>query len=382
MAAPKNPASARLTRLRGDAAERAPNVRALAKFAANSTCKLATLGFAARVDFDTILENTRYAVPYGQSPFAFRRGNTFEERLRADRHQPIRTLLRDSLQLVVDPVRVKNVREDKRGNRAPIAKRADTTQDLLASIVRGERDAPQLIDGAVLSREIGGQRAFFEADAVAVQVNGRIQAGEIKSFPTVDGQADPDKVGAAIQQVAIYVLLLRDLVTQVGGDPESVSSDALLITPKNTGLQPVMAIKPIGREVDRARRILDAAPTAAELVADLPASLPSFGNVATSASEAERIDAAHALADQVGTNYVPSCLSSCGMSRLCRERAHDAGDPSRLGGHLVRMLPDVNSLERVSALASGKPPTALEQPVAEQLVRVERLRRRFASGSV
>jgi hypothetical protein len=141
--------------------------------------------------------------------FAFRRGNTFEERLRADRHQPIRTLLRDSLQLVVDPARVKNVREDKRGNRAPIAKRADTTQDLLASIVREAPDAPQLIDGAVLSRVIGGQRAFFEADAVAVQVNGTIQAGEIKSFPTVDGQADPDKVGAAVQQVAIYVLLLR-----------------------------------------------------------------------------------------------------------------------------------------------------------------------------
>lgn len=276
---------------------------------------------------------------------------------------------------------MKNVRQDKRGGRAPIAKRAETTRDLLGSIVRGALDAPQLIDGAVLTREIGGQCAFFEADAVAVQVNGTIQAGEIKSFPTVDGQADAEKVGAAIQQVAIYVLLLRDLVTDLGGDPGVVSTDALLITPKNTGLQPVMAIKPIGRDVDRARRILDSAPTAMELVADLPAGLPSFGDVATSPSEDERVDAARALAEQVGTSYAPSCLSSCGMSRLCRERAHAAGDPGRLGGHLVRMLPEVSSLERVSALASGKPPTALEQPVAEQLVRVERLRRRFASGS-
>ena len=51
------------------------------------------------------------------------RAADLQERLRADRHQPIRTLLRESLQLVVDPARVKNVRDDKRGHRTPIAPR-------------------------------------------------------------------------------------------------------------------------------------------------------------------------------------------------------------------------------------------------------------------
>ena len=50
-----NAASQRLAAFAAGAPSRRPNVRSLAMFAANSTCRLATLGFAVRVDFDTIL---------------------------------------------------------------------------------------------------------------------------------------------------------------------------------------------------------------------------------------------------------------------------------------------------------------------------------------
>lgn len=373
--------SERLATLAGQAPRSRANVRTLAKFAANSGCKLATLGFATRVDLDRVLVGTRFEVPFGQSPFAFRRGNTFEERLRRDGHRPLLEQFGSTLGYDIATAKVVNLRNGGRADDGGMPARASTTTDLVRAIVRGDAGAPNLLDGAVLTRVVGGVPAFFEADAVAARFAAPLHVGEIKSFPTVDGQADPDKVGAAIAQVAIYVVLLRELVVRVGGDPNLVSSDALLITPKNTGLQPTMVVKPVGREVDRAARILDQVPSATALVDALPQNVPSFGVVADRrAPEAARIDSAVEMAEKVGTAYQPSCLSSCGMSRLCRERAYQRGSPERFGGKLVRLLPNIKSLDRVVGLAKGDPARADEAPVAEQLVRAERLRRRAGAA--
>lgn len=361
-----------LASLAGDAPKRSPNVRSLAMFAANSGCKLATLGFAARVDFNTILEGTSHEVPFGQSSFAFRRGNTFEELLRKNHHAPMLGLFEKELSYDVTGARVANLRKGYPPSTVGMKARADETDRQIAAVIARSKTAPNLIDGAVLRREVGGVMAYFEADAVAAQFAEPIHAGEVKSFPTIDGQADPDKVGAAIAQVSIYILLLRDLVTRLGGDPELVSSRALLITPLNTGLQPTMTVKEVGREVDRAKRILEQAPNIVEVAASLPAGLPTFHTVARAPLEKERVEAAHRLADRVGTSYQPSCLSSCGFSRLCRERA--CGKPERVGATLVRLLPNIDSLDRVNALAGGATPTNEERPVAEQLVRAARLR--------
>lgn len=377
MAASRTSALDRLAILAGDAPQRRPNVRSLAKFAANSTCQLATLGFAARVDFDEILAGTRFEAPFGQSPFAFRRGNQFEEGLRRDGHAPVLGLLKETLGYDTTGARVENVRKGFEKSRDRMRARADRTEVLIREILAGKRGAPNLLDGAVLTREVGGLPAYFEADAVAAHFDRPIHAGEIKSFPTVDGQADPDKVGAAVAQVAIYILLLRELVERNGGDPGMVSGDALLITAKNTGLQPTMAVKSVGREVDRARRILDDAPDVEELTRSLPTKLPSFGAVAKG-GEPQRVEAAHQLAKEVGTNYRPDCLSSCGFSRLCRDRAHTAGSPCRVGPQLLRLLPNIDSLDRVAELAAGAKPNDGERSVADQLARAARYRQALA----
>lgn len=354
----------RLDELARGAPSRGANVRTLARYAANSTCRLATLGFAARVDFDRLLAGTPYAVPFGQSPFAFRRGNQFEERLRKDGHKPLLELLGEKLNYDVATARVANLRSGQ----PPNNDRATETSAVLKTIVDQQPDAPNLIDGAVLSREIGGVRSYFEADAVAAHFEHPIRAGEIKSFPTVDGQADPDKVGAAMAQVAIYILLLRDEVARLGGQRDLVSEEALLITPLNTGLKPTMTVKVLGREIDRADRILHTAPTAHELLADLPEKLPTFGSVANKkAATNARVDQAHKLADEVGTDYQPGCLSACGFSRLCRERAHEAGATARLGTQMTRLLPTIKSLDRAAAIVNGAKPSADEKAVAERL---------------
>ncbi len=381
----------RLERLRGTAPKRNPNVRALARYAANSACRLAALGFAARVDFDQLLLGTKFAGPFGQSPFAFRRGNRFEERLRENAYAPLLGLLGDTLGYAVEGARVEPVRSGFARSPKGMEDRVARTAELVGEIVAGRRGAPNLLDGAMLTHDVGGVPAFFEADAVAARFEEPIHVGEIKSFPTVDGQADPDKVGAAVAQVSIYILLMRELVDRLGGDPAIVSTDALLITPRNTGLQPTLTIKPVGREVDRARRILDQAPQASEIVADLPDDLPSFAVVAGSKQQREakvvaggpapdgaeqRLDAAYALAERVGTKYGPSCLASCGMARFCRERCYEAGATERFGGQIVRLLPGIESMTRASELARGAAPAPGEAAVAAQLTRAEDLLRR------
>ncbi len=175
-------------------------------------------------------------------------------------------------------------------------------------------------------------------------------------------------------QAAIYMLLLRELCGRLGGDASLVSDKALLITPLNTGLQPTMTVKPLGREIDRADRILRAAPSAEDLVGELPPDLPTFGAIAdTKAPEEKRIDAVGCLADKVGTTYQPGCLSACGLSRFCRERAHAAGDPARIGGTLTRLLPGVASIDRAGELAQGAEPVGPERAAAAELARTARL---------
>jgi hypothetical protein len=135
-------------------------------------------------------------------------------------------------------------------------------------------------------------------------------------------------------------------------------------------LQPTLSSKEIGREIDRAARILDRAPRAEEIAESLPDDVPSFGTVAdASLTASQRVEAATCLAETVGTTYGPACLSSCGMSRLCRERAHVAGDPARVGGQLVRLLPGVSSLNRASALSRGASPKPEEAAAGRELMR-------------
>lgn len=371
MASMKKSAQERLKELAAGAPVASANVRALARYASSHQCPTASLGFAARVDIDKLLVGTRYEVPFGQSPFAIQRGTRFEESLRENGHRPLLDLLQEHLHYDTTKAIVANLRDGK----PPSQGRADKTRERVTAIVAGKKGAPNLIDGAVLSRSIGGLVSFFEADAVAATFTDDIHVGEIKSFPTVDGQADPEKLGAALAQAAIYILLLKQLVADCGGDPARVSPDALLITTRNTGMQPFMTVKPTGREIDRAARILDSIVPVDDLVAAIPAKTPGFGAVAKAdkRGESERVESAHKILDVVGCVYQPSCLSSCGFSKLCRARAEKSGDLLRVGTQFQRLVPGVTSIDRVGQLAAGSRPAPGEEAAAFKLVQAQAL---------
>src|SRR5206468_11414975 len=160
------------------------------------------------------------------------------------------------------------------------------------------------------------------------------------------GRADGDKVGGALDQAAVYILLGKRLISELGGDDGLVSSEAMLITPKNVGLTPLVSLKNGSSRIARVERLLARAPSIRDLSDSIPGSA-SFAPIADSAAEpGQRIEALHELADQVGNYYVPSCLATCGLARFCRERAFAAGAASLAGSEAVRLLPDVQSLER------------------------------------
>jgi hypothetical protein len=260
--------------------------------------------------------------------------------------------------------------------------RADETRHLIGRILRGERDAPNLIDGAVLTATIGGARAYFEADALAARFDGPIYAGEVKSFPVVDGRPEPDKLGPALDQVAVYILLTQGVVASLGGDPDqAVSTNAMLIAPRNVSLTPTLEVQDVAARVRRVDMLLRRPLPVVEMAGALPTG--AFGDIADVASApALRLDHLDSLVDTVGHRYTSGCLSTCGLARYCRARSVASGAPVIGGEQLVRLLPGVGSLPRAAELAAGAPPTPAEAPVAAQLARAQRLYARRATKAV
>jgi hypothetical protein len=177
----------------------------------------------------------------------------------------------------------------------------------------------------------------------------------------------------ALDQVAIYILLTKWLIAELGGDPNIVSTTAMLITPQNVGLTPTLSRKDVRSRVVRVERMLNSVPRASDIAAALPSNM-NFRTVADiSVDTNQRVDALHDIADRVGTAYNDTCLSTCGNAVFCRERAFREGSPCMSGGQLVRLLPGIRSLQRAAELTDGAPPVIDEAPVAKHLARAGRL---------
>jgi hypothetical protein len=336
---------------------------------------LATLGFVAGINFDRLLQGTRFRPAFGQSPFAFQRGLAFEKMLRESDYALTRDLLRGPLGLSPADVRVINLRDGFGSSGNPMPARADATAGLLHKIIEGDRTSPHLIDGAVLRGSVGGTEAFFEADALAARATGgEIRVAEVKSFPKVDDRVDPEQLGSALDQAAVYVHLTRGTVATLGGDPEKLVSDrVMLITPRNVGLTPTLSEQRVTARVSRVQRVLAAVPAAADVAAATPADI-SFGPVGgEKAPESARLDALNVIADRIGTAYTPNCLTTCGNARFCRERAVRAGSPCVTGTTAVRLLPEILTLGRAESLTRGGEPTRAEAPAGDLLARAGRL---------
>jgi hypothetical protein len=370
-----------LDRVRGRAPTIQANVRRLAAFANVHSCPTAAVAFAARIDTNKVLAGTSKEMPYGQSPFAIGRGVAFEALLRRHGHAELRRVLTDGLGTDFSYAAIENLREGFQPNRAGLTMRARVTSSRMAEIAEGPQE-PVVLDGAVLRADIGGLPGFFEADEMAIGVGGQIIVGENKSWPVVDGRpTDEHALGAALDQAATYVLMGRRTLEQQGVDPTCMSDDVVLVTPRNTGLAPVLHRQDVASRIRRIERLLSAVPDVLETAASTPPSV-TFDTIAdTTQPETQRLDAFAQVTDELGRVYEPaSCLTSCGFAWACRQRLFADGDPALIGGTVARALPGIASLSRVAELGQGAPPSPAEAPAAVPLARAERLYEQIAAA--
>lgn len=342
-----------------------PSIRVLAAATAHHDCGLAMLALSQRVDLERMCEKTEFKVPFGQDPQAFLRGEMFERRVKQYGYAEFIRVLREEAGLPLERPRIENLRAQAPRNGEGMRMRFTLTKRLLKQIAENHPQAPNIIDGAVLSVTIGGRPAYFEADGLAAAEGGQIHVAEVKSFPLTDGRCDSAKLGPALDQAAWYGLLCELALKEMGFTGKEVSRECFIILPRNVGLVPTLLRKDFSARVTRARTLLATAQQAGSGVRQ--------GLQFPSPDDAEVVHKLHELVEQVGTRYRGECLNDCGMSRLCRSRCHDLSLPALCGPQVEQQMAGILSLRRAHELVGKVQPSESEAHAASMLKMAARL---------
>ena len=366
------PAEARLARLRGRALPRNHNARTIAALAANPGCARRALLDAAATDKEKIAAHAGYPAPFGQSQFAISRGNAFEAQLKENGAAQLLTLLRGHLGLPIEEAHYTDL-NDVGGNTGNEVRHVCTRQRLAAVDER----AGTMFDHPLLRLDVGGRHAYLEPDLIAFQLHGKYHVVEIKSFPVIDGQADPAKVAAAAIQSAVYVLALRDLL---GGDPGRVHDETILVCPENFASKPVATSIDVRKQLTVLTRQLARITRIEDLLAACPEDLtfdldPDENQVPRRPPASLR-----AAIAAVAANYAPECLSTCELCYLCRDEAD--GTTGALGKQVRADLGGLEYTRQALGLARGAVPGPETEEIAIQLLRAAQLREQILGEAV
>ncbi|MFE5138119.1 hypothetical protein ACFRDV_10625 [Streptomyces fagopyri] len=357
----------RLAELRGPAVPpKALDARALAALAANPGCERRALLDGAGVDKAGLAEGLGSPASFGQSQFAFMRGNAFEARVKADGGAELLRLVHENLDPGAEPPRAGTVPDlTAAGPEGRTARTALALRDACAAGVW------TLLDHPMLALDVAGSPAFLEPDAVVVHPDGTWTVVEIKSFPLLDGSADPAKVGAAARQSAVYVLALEEVAARLDPVPD-VRHRVLLVCPKDFSNLPTASAVDVRKQRAVTRRQLDRLTR----VEDIAAALPE-GTCFAPGLPADRLTAA---VEAVPAAYAPECLAACELAFHCRARSREEGAVTSLGRSLRAELGGLTTVDDVLAAARGDAGDPADPAVAAlrraALLRAEALRGR------
>ncbi|WP_391858403.1 hypothetical protein [Streptomyces silvisoli] len=336
------PLAATLAALRGPGVQpKALDARALAALAANPGCARRALLDAAGVDKTSVAQALGAPTRFGQSRFAFTRGNAFEARVKADGCAELLRLLG------ADDAALPDLSAP-----GPEGRLARTRLALKEAAAAG---GWTLLDHPLLALDVAGAPALLEPDAIAVRPDGSATVIEVKSFPILDGSADAVKVGAAARQAAGYVLALEGLATPP-------RHEVLLVCPRDFSNVPTARTVDVRKQLSVTRRQLARLTRIEEIAAALP-------DGTTFDVTGER------LADSVAAvpaTYAPECLDSCELAYHCREKSRADGAVQSLGRSLRGELGTLTTIERILSAATG--PAGDEDPAATALRRAAALR--------
>lgn len=332
----------RLAELRGpEVPAKALDARALAALAANPGCRRRAILDGAGVNKAVLADALGSPSVFGQSQFAFVRGNAFEAKVKADGGTELLRLAHEKLDRAAEPpagARVPDL--------AAQGPRGRTARTELA--LREATEAPgawTLLDHPMLALEVAGSPAFLEPDAVVVHPDGSWTVVEIKSFPMLDGAADPAKVGAAARQAAVYVLALERVAARLDPAPR-VRHRILLVCPKDFSNLPTASAVDVRKQRAVTARQLDRLTRIEEIADTLPE-----GTCFSPELPAERLAEA---VEAVPATYAPECLSACELAFHCRDRSRAQDSVTRLGRPVRAELGGLTTVGEVLAAARGE----------------------------
>jgi hypothetical protein len=345
-----------LKQLRGNLPERRANARTTAALLDNPSCTRRSVLDAAAVDLNRTADLLGAPPKFGQSPFALGQGNRFERRVKAENYALLVEVLRRDVGYDL-PDQLKTFSTTTAGvapGEAALEARVQQTKDVLARIAGGDDEAPNVIDHGVTILHVGDTKIFLEQDALAFKFGDEIQICEIKGFPIVDGSAEPEKVGAAARQSAVYLASLQDTLEELGADPGLVSADVVLICTRNYGLQPTAHKVNVERELRALRRQLSRKDHVVDLLQDLGVGelVEKLGGLDDEDLESR----AEVLVSALPMNFVPRCISDCDMARVCRSEAEERGEPGRLGSEVDNLVAGIGDIRIAKDIADGAEP--------------------------
>lgn len=368
-----------LESFRGEFPRQPLNARRVAGALEAPGCQRRTALDAAGVDLDKLGSLISGEPRDRQSPFALTRGNQFEQQVVANGMAEIVALARRHLDLAIPEVRQHDLsaaalREAYPGVTGARMNelRARLTRQRTEEMLTDPAQAYNLIRHAMTRLDFGGETVYLEQDVLAFAIDGRINVVEIKSYPRIDGRADPAKASATVRQTAVYVLSLQQLVVEIGAPPEVVSTTTMIVLPENLSFRPTAVTIDIDMYVRRLARQLASVPRAADILDAIPAGtqLPAHPDDGVDDEVAAAATAASEALAVLPPRFTDGCVS-CPLFHSCRDEAERHGSIARLGTAVAGACGDVTSITAALDLANGRraPANPSEAAVTAALAR-------------
>lgn len=371
----------RLVHFRGDFPAKPLDARRIAGLLDAPGCMRRQVVDAASIPIKDLAPMLGCRAP-SQSPFALQRGIRFEQTVTANAMTFLLPLVRKELQLDVRDVRQLDLSKPQISTQYPAIRdprkitelRIKLTRDHTAEMLVGEHRAINLLRHPYLRFDLGDMPAFLEPDLIAYAAStGGLAPIEIKSFPRIDGVADPIKVAEAARQTAVYLVALRHLVTDLGHCDDRISTRGLLVMTRNFNLDATGELLNLRPQVLRLERMLTQFPHVTDLATHVPATVSLPAIPASDASDAVR-RAAHAQAREavaaIPMRMGDGCVA-CPLFDFCRSQAQLQDSVAQLGTQAANTCGDVGTVTAALDLAAGRraPTDIAEGAVADELRR-------------
>lgn len=359
---------ARLEQLRGSTPPLSYTARTVSALAANPGCTRRAVLDGAGADKEEIANCAGF--PHGsgasKSPFALRRGASFETQVKAHGGADLIRLLREKVGLQIPEV--SHVVLESVGGSSDRELRWRRTRAMLLRAARHPDEAASLYDHPMLRLEVGGHRAYVEPDVIAFQVAGRFYVIEVKSFALIDGQADEESIDAAALQAAVYIIVLQDLFAAESLPVGAVCTDAILVAPENFSSRATAAFLDVRKQVAVLRRQLARISRVGSLLDGLPPGITFDLAPGPDGNPARPRGEMAAALEVFDARYQPRCLKTCELAGFCRNEARTAGAVSVLGSSARDDLGGLETIGTALDLARGtREPSADQADIARAL---------------